>query len=74
MSKGWIDAHTHLNDKSFIKDFDALMERIESADIRHINLVGVNIKDALRAFSLVDHYDIQCLHRFTPRRTQGLRA
>lgn len=58
MSKGWIDAHTHLNDKSFIKDFDALMERIESADIRHINLVGVNIKDALRAFSLVDHYSI----------------
>ena len=35
-----------------LKTFDALMERIESADIRHINLVGVNIKDALRAFSL----------------------
>ena len=58
MNSGWIDAHTHLNDKVFINDFDQLMSRIDEVNIQHINLVGVNLTDTQRALSLVDKYPV----------------
>jgi TatD DNase family protein len=50
------DSHCHLDDKSFDKDLDAVIERARSAGVCRMMTIGVNQKTSLRAVSLAQSH------------------
>jgi TatD DNase family protein len=51
-----IDSHAHLDMKQFDSDRDQVIERAESAGVKHIISVGIDIKSSRNALKLTTHY------------------
>lgn len=51
------DTHAHLNDKSFDKDRDALIEEIRGSGVTNIMDIGADIESSKKALSIAKKYD-----------------
>jgi len=51
------DSHCHLDDKSFAKDLDAVVERARDAGVTRMMAIGVNRKTSALAVSLAQSHD-----------------
>ena len=51
------DSHCHLDDKSFAKDLDAVIERARSAGVARMMTIGVNKRTSAQAVSLAQSHD-----------------
>lgn len=51
------DTHAHLNDKSFDKDRDALIEEIRGSGVTNIMDIGADIESSKKALSIAEKYD-----------------
>jgi TatD DNase family protein len=50
------DSHCHLDDKSFAKDLDCVIERARSAGVARMMTIGVNHKTSLQAVALAQSH------------------
>jgi TatD DNase family protein len=50
------DSHAHLDDKSYMTDLNAVMDRAAQEDVRQIMVVGINLNTALKAIELARAY------------------
>ena len=51
------DSHCHLDDKSFLKDLDAVIERARNAGVARMMTIGVNNRTSVLALSLAQSHD-----------------
>lgn len=54
-----IDTHSHLHDKAFDPDRDAVVERMRSAGVADAIAVGCDLADTQRAFETAERYDLR---------------
>ncbi|MBU1195581.1 MAG: TatD family hydrolase [Proteobacteria bacterium] len=48
------DSHCHLDDKSYAKDLDAVLENAENNDVKNMMIVGVDIRTSLKAIRIAE--------------------
>ena len=57
MTKLLFDTHAHLDDKSFDKDRDELIEEIRGSGVTNIMDIGADIESSKKALSIAKKYD-----------------
>ena len=50
------DSHCHLDDRSFTRDFDDVLNRARSAGVTAMMIAGIGVKQARRAVALAEKY------------------
>jgi TatD DNase family protein len=51
------DSHCHLDDKSYNKDLERVLQRAEKENVRGIMIVGVDLKTAEKAIKIAEAYE-----------------
>ncbi len=69
-----IDTHTHIHDKAFDPDRDAVVERMRAAGVTSAITVGCDLTDTERAFETAQRYDLRATAGIHPHEARNAPA